>query len=71
MGLIPTRFTTIMELPDEADRMARLEDAKIGLCMECGCCSFVCPSSRPLVQVNRLAKADLRTYKARMTELNQ
>lgn len=71
MGLIPTRFTTIMELPDEADRMARLEDAKIGLCMECGCCSFVCPSSRPLVQVNRLAKADLRAYKARMAELNQ
>jgi len=26
-------------------------------CIECGCCSFVCPTSRPLVQLIRLAKA--------------
>ncbi len=29
-------------------------------CMECGCCSFVCPSKRPLVQWIRLAKIKLR-----------
>ncbi|MBE6750171.1 MAG: electron transport complex subunit RsxC [Ruminococcaceae bacterium] len=33
------------------------------LCMECGCCSFVCPAKRPIVQNNKLAKAALRTAK--------
>ncbi len=35
---------------------------KLGVetCMECGCCSFVCPASRPLVHTNKLAKALLR-----------
>jgi electron transport complex protein RnfC len=32
------------------------------ICMECGCCSFVCPAKRPLVQTNKLAKAMLREY---------
>ncbi len=30
------------------------------VCMECGCCSFVCPANRPLVQNNRLVKAEIR-----------
>lgn len=29
-------------------------------CMECGCCSFVCPANRPLVQKNKLSKQFLR-----------
>jgi electron transport complex protein RnfC len=28
--------------------------------MECGCCSYICPAHRPLVQTNKLAKALLR-----------
>ena len=41
--------------------------ARIGveLCMECGCCSFVCPAVRPLVQINKLTKAALREAKAK------
>lgn len=34
-------------------------DSGVRLCMECGCCSFVCPANRPLVQTNRLGKAAL------------
>ncbi len=34
-------------------------------CMECGCCSFVCPANRPLVQNNKLAKAELREKRAK------
>ncbi|MBR0458427.1 MAG: electron transport complex subunit RsxC [Victivallales bacterium] len=30
-------------------------------CIECGCCSYVCPSHRPLVQFIRRAKADIMT----------
>ena len=40
-----------------------LQKAGVELCMECGCCSFVCPAKRPIVQNNKLAKADLREYK--------
>ncbi len=29
-------------------------------CYECGCCSYVCPSSRPLVQFMQVAKGALR-----------
>lgn len=39
-----------------------MEALKVNLCMECGCCSYVCPANRPLVQVNKLAKIMLRDY---------
>jgi electron transport complex protein RnfC len=29
-------------------------------CYECGCCSYVCPSARPLVQFMQVAKGALR-----------
>lgn len=31
-------------------------------CIECGCCSYVCPSKRHLVQSVRLAKSQLKSY---------
>lgn len=33
------------------------------ICMECGCCSFSCPASRPLVQINKMAKPAYKKYK--------
>lgn len=33
-----------------------LKALKVNLCMECGCCAYVCPAKRNLVSVNRLAK---------------
>ena len=32
------------------------------LCMECGCCAYVCPANRPIVQTNKLAMAKLNKY---------
>ena len=61
MGLNPTSFAKAMKISDAAERAERLSDAKIGLCIECGCCSYVCPSARPLVENNRLGKAALRS----------
>lgn len=60
MGLNPTAFARALKVEDSAERRDRLMADKINLCIECGCCSFVCPSSRPLVENNRLAKADVR-----------
>ena len=53
LKLMPADIETAFEL-------GRIEDLialKVNLCMECGCCSFVCPAHRPLVQTNKLAKA--------------
>ena len=51
-----------------AYKMAQPEELKalcVDLCMECGCCSYVCPAKRHLVQTNKLAKAVLREYSAK------
>ncbi len=58
-------------MPAEIERAYRLnqpellEELKVNLCMECGCCSFICPARRPLVQINKLSKAELRKYQER------
>lgn len=39
-----------------------LEKHKANLCMECGCCAYICPARRPLVQVMKLSKIMLREY---------
>jgi electron transport complex protein RnfC len=37
-----------------------LKKLRVDICMECGCCAYICPAHRPLVQTNKLAKATLR-----------
>ena len=64
MGLNPTIYAKTLNLDEAAERAERFEGAKINLCIECGSCSFVCPSKRPLVENNKLAKAELREYRA-------
>lgn len=44
-------------------KTAALDKLNVNYCMECGCCSYVCPAKRPLTQVMRLAKAELRKEK--------
>ena len=39
-----------------------LQNLCADLCMECGCCSYVCPANRSIVQTNKLAKAKLNEY---------
>ena len=64
MGLNPTVYLKAMGLANSADRAERLDIAKVNLCIECGSCSYVCPAKRPLVENNKLAKADLRDFNA-------
>lgn len=56
MGLRPGEIGMYVE----AGRAA--ETARLGVleCVECGCCAYVCPAKRPLVQFCRLAKAKAR-----------
>ncbi len=71
MGLNPTAYAKAQSIPDDKEKVERLRAAKINLCIECGCCSYVCPAKRPLVQKNRLSKDDVRAYDAKMKELEQ
>ncbi len=67
--LNPTAFARALKLEGKQDRVQRLEENKINLCMECGSCSYVCPANRPLVQNNRIAKSEVREFKAHMASL--
>lgn len=60
LKLMPVDFASALA----TDNFELLEKRKVNLCMECGCCSFVCPARRPLVENNKLAKAALRKYQA-------
>ena len=58
LGLAPTEI----EKAYKSKNGEALEKLCVNLCMECGCCSYICPAKRPLVQTNKLAKAVLRDY---------
>jgi electron transport complex protein RnfC len=58
LRLMPAEIETAYTL----GRMDLLEELKVNLCMECGCCSYGCPAHRPLVQTNKLAKAQLAAW---------
>jgi len=40
----------------------KLHELKANMCVECGCCAYVCPARRPLTQYLKLAKATLREW---------
>ena len=71
LDLNPTEYSKALDLENKEDRIARLEKYKVMLCMECGCCSYVCPANRPLVQNNRLAKGELREHRAHSSMLKK
>ncbi|MBQ8028582.1 MAG: electron transport complex subunit RsxC [Clostridia bacterium] len=56
MSLMPTNIEKFAKIKD----VDSLKKSGIMVCMECGSCSFACPSGRPLVQYMRLAKQILR-----------
>ena len=64
VGLNPTAFVKAMKLENKDERAAMLEDECVLSCIDCGCCSYVCPSRRPLAENNKLAKNDLKNYRS-------
>ncbi len=65
-GLAPAAIAKAYENMDAV----KLGELCVDTCMECGCCSFVCPANRPLVQTNKLAKAFLREEMAKEAKKN-
>lgn len=64
LSLNPTVFDKSLLVENEDERMKVLEKAKVSLCMECGCCQYVCPAHRPLVETNKKAKNFVRKVNA-------
>ena len=51
-----------MELEDEDKKAAILQKEQVRVCMECGCCSYVCPAHRPLAETNNKAIGFIRNW---------
>jgi electron transport complex protein RnfC len=56
MGLQPKEIGIYVE----AGKGYKTEQFGVNECFECGCCAFVCPAKRPLVQFARLAKIQVK-----------
>ena len=50
---------TVSEKFVESDNFEKAADYKLFDCIECGACSYVCPSNIPLVQYYRYAKSEI------------
>ena len=61
LSLLPSEMSCAIE----ADDVDTAIDLHVSDCYECGCCSYVCPSHRPLVQHFRRAKGILGVRVAR------
>jgi len=59
----PTRLMPVeIETAYRHGKPERLEMYKVNLCLECGCCSYVCPAKRYLTQTMILSKQMLRDH---------
>jgi len=56
MNLMPSLIEGAFELK----KIDLLRKLMVNMCLECGCCAYVCPAKRPLIQVMNLSKSLLR-----------
>lgn len=59
MGLFPAKVETAYRM----SKTDAFEKLNVSYCMECGSCSYICPAKRPLTEVMRIAKSELRRKK--------
>lgn len=60
VGLLPTTLVKFIK----AERWEYLEKFNIMDCIECGCCSYICPSKIPIVQLIKWGKNEFRKITA-------
>jgi electron transport complex protein RnfC len=64
MGIEPYLIMAMVE----KEKCEFLDDCHINDCMECGCCSYICPANRPLLDYIRLGKTRLKKRKQELKE---
>lgn len=63
VNLNPAAIARAMEEEDEVKRLALVEKTSVGQCIECACCSYVCPAHKPLLEINNQARAFIKNAK--------
>ena len=61
----------LTSIEKKEEKIAALENYKVNICMECGCCSYVCPARRPLVQNSKIAKQTLKSHYEHLATLKK
>ena len=60
----PENITYIQMNGKDNDALkALLEKTSVGQCIECACCSYVCPAHKPLLEINNEARAFMKNAK--------
>ena len=57
-----------LKMKDEDKKAEILIASGVRQCVDCACCSYVCPANRPLIQMNWEAKSFLKKYAAAQKE---
>ena len=63
-----TEVENAMKIKDEDERAERLIATGVRQCVDCACCSYVCPAHRPVLANNQQAKKFLKNYAAAQRE---
>ena len=68
VGIQVVDVENIYKLKDDARKARLLIDTGVRQCVDCGCCSYVCPAHRHLLQTNQDAKWWLKQYERAQQE---
>lgn len=52
----------------EKNDVEELAKLRVDICCECGCCSFICPAKRPLVEINKISKGMVREWQQKQKQ---
>jgi electron transport complex protein RnfC len=68
VGISVAEVDRAMKVKNEDHRAKLLIESGVRQCVDCACCSYVCPANRPLLQINGQANAFLKKYAAAQKE---
>lgn len=57
-----------VELENEDKKYTELKRLGVGQCIECACCSYVCPAHKPIMHTNNDARRFIKQYEAAHAE---
>ncbi len=57
-----------MEMENEDKKYTELKRLGVGQCIECACCSYVCPAHKPIMHTNNDARRFIKKYEAAHAE---
>ena len=68
VGISVAEVGRAMRTKNEDLKAKKLLESGVRQCVDCACCSYVCPANRPLLQINKEAASFLKKYAAAQKE---